>query len=146
MFVMWFDTTLSSIIPIIVVFVANVRIIMELKMKKKKKKSQTIRVHREAESKEEKRVTVMLLVMTCSFLVFLMPLFVWNLHRYFSLKNGSNPKATAISHLVMVVCVQLLYTNNAVNFYLYVVFGRDFRKELRRMFTKNRVHSFTREE
>ena len=52
-FVMWFNTTISFVVPLLVVFAANARIVMELKMKKKKR-SQTIRVHREVEGREKK--------------------------------------------------------------------------------------------
>ena len=143
-FFMWFQTTVSFIIPMLFILTANTRIIWELKLKKRKR-SQWVRAQREAERKEENKVTIMLVIMTFVFLILILPWFVWHMRKYFMLaKYKPSPKASAVILLAKIVCLKLLYSNNAVNFYLYVLFGSDFRKELKKVFLRsNRVRTST---
>ena len=108
-FVMLSKSAVCFIIPMFVIFVANLFIIRELK---KRKRSQTVR--RENDRKEGNKVTIMLVVMTCVFLVLLLPYIAYRCYTYFN--NGAIP-----NQLIWAVCEKLLYSNNAVNFYVYAL-------------------------
>ena len=135
---LWMQTFICFVIPMLVIMVANVCIVVKLK---RRKKSLMIRTQREvtleAQRRKDRKVTVMLLVLTLVFLVLLLPLFACHLYKYFL---PSKKKRSKLIYLVFMISQRLWYTNNAVNFYIYALFGSEFRKELRALFRRrNRV-------
>ena len=140
-FLMWFYISLCFIVPLVIISIANVCIVRALK---KRKRTNMIRVQREvtieAQGRKEARVTVMLLIVTLVFLILLLPLFVCHMHRYLVLNHKRDARTKAISLLSWNVCEKLWYANSSVNFYLYSLFGTEFRRELKELFCrKNRV-------
>ena len=119
---------IDFIFPMLAIFVANLFIIKELK---KRKRSQTIQ--RENDRKEERKVTIMLVVMTFTFSILLLPYIAYHGYTYFMKSYKSN----AISNLIWAVCEKLLYSNNAVNFFVYTLFNSNFRWELKNIFIRN---------
>ena len=136
-FVMWLKATICFIVPMLVIFFANLLILRELK---KRKRSQP--VQRKNDRKEENKVTIMLVVMTCTFFVLLLPYIAFRWYEYFINSHKSDTKSRGVLDLIRVVCVKLLYSNNAVGFYVYALFNSDVRKELKRIVMKSdhRIH------
>ncbi|MCP4503917.1 MAG: G-protein coupled receptor [Deltaproteobacteria bacterium] len=88
----------------------------------------------EAQRSKEKKVTVMLLIITFVFLLLLLPFFVCHMYRYFVLSSRDDTETREVLFLAWNVSQRLWYTNNAVNFYVYALFGTEFRKELVQLF------------
>ena len=122
-----------------IIFVSNVCIVCTLN---RRNKLNMIRSQQdsivEVQRKKENKVTRMLVIVTCTFLILLLPFFVSSMYRTSILRQKTNYKTRAISFLVSTICNKLWYTNNAVNFYLYALFGADFRKELGKVFSKKK--------
>ena len=123
----------------LVIFVANVCIVWVLKKRKSSHISHRLSTI-ETKCKKENKVTIMLVIMTFVFLVLVLPWFVWHMYRYSVLNYKTDRKTEVISRLAWTICLKLWYSNNAVNSYVYALFGTEFRKELRKLFMrKNRV-------
>ena len=136
-FIMWFDTTKSFIIPMSLIFVGNVCIVCSLR---DRKRSKIIEMQRElameARRRKENKITMMLVMVTFVFLILVLPYFVYYMYRYFVYHEKKDAKSAATDCLVTAICLKLWYSNNAVNFYVYALFGTQFRKELKELFTR----------
>jgi len=79
------------------------------------------------------KVTYMLLAVSATWLILSAP---FTLQALLSsvLMDVKNPASVARYRLLRTVCFQLMYTNHAVNFFLYCIAGRKFRHELRDMY------------
>ncbi|XP_060601888.1 growth hormone secretagogue receptor type 1-like [Ruditapes philippinarum] len=94
------------------------------------------------------RSTCMLLIVTTTYIVTLLPLFTLSLIVDVTIKVGSLETArytyiTLIPYIDISVSISLL--NYAVNFFIYVLSGKRFRFELQKIFRKKRIikRSFT---
>ncbi|XP_013378861.1 uncharacterized protein LOC106150538 [Lingula anatina] len=98
-----------------------------------------IRKHRESKDSNNhkdfrsKSTTIMLLVVTFSFLLLASPSFINLIVEPYWNANIATPKEQAVQKLVSTVVLLLTYINHSINFLLYCVSGRRFRCELLRM-------------
>ena len=79
---LWFRTITSFVIPMLVISAANACIIYTLKQRKKSEMIQNQReIRQEVQRRQERKVTVMLLVVTFTFLVLLSPFFACHMYK-----------------------------------------------------------------
>jgi len=125
----WAHCMVLVLVPWFTIFTLNVAIIHKLITKKK------LQVNKKGESKRERQTTIILLVITISFLVFLLwqclTQCFWMLgygkdlkHVWFNVES-----AYAFARLGVVL-------NSSVNFILYCLTGTMFRKEMYKVFMK----------
>ena len=139
----WFDGIFASFLPFIIVATLNACIIFVLNRKRIKScrlkqhagtndnKSRTERNRRAKEIKIGGRgVTAMLVSVSVAFLILTSPLFILRLCYRFVDKTSRHMHAIYI--LAFHICHKLLYMNATVNFYLYFLTGRKFRRELKK--------------
>lgn len=122
----WIDFCLFCIIPFFIILVCNVAIVVRL-------------VYMKARSASERMTSMTLTLMTVSlaFLVCTLPTAL-----YLPLTNlflNDDPYHLAVFDLWYAVADVMMYTNNAINFFLYCIIGTSFRQQLLSPFCKNRV-------
>ena len=79
----------------------------------------------------ENQLTVMLLLVTTLFLVLLIPTYVRFL--YFTSVNRDTPEKQATATLFLHLSTRLYFTNSGINFFLYCISGKKFRKDLKKL-------------
>ena len=77
----------------------------------------------------EVQIFVMLLLVTFSYLILNTPTYVY-ICLLFAKVNKQTPYSQALFHLIFSVAQKALYTNYGINFFLYVMSGQKFRKDL----------------
>lgn len=82
----------------------------------------------------EKRISIILMLISMSFLVLTAPVFIFeNVDTSFY----EHPRG----ELILSVCNALMYLNHVINFFFYCSFGPNFRNEVKRLFGRgNRVN------
>ena len=75
------------------------------------------------------RITYMLLTVSFMWLALTVPFTVWT----FANPRPTDSHSRAKAFLVKTVCFLLMYTNHGINFYIYCITGRKFRRELREL-------------
>ena len=86
----------------------------------------------------DKQIYIMLLLVTFSFFKILTtPVYVSLLFVTFYQRFA--PYYIAINHLFSQVGVKTLFTNNGINFYLYVMSGQKFRTDLKKLFSFKKI-------
>ncbi|CAH1797431.1 unnamed protein product [Owenia fusiformis] len=118
----WLDTWIASFIPFIIMFVSNVLIIIKVVFWNKNWKT--------AKECKMTTLTAMLLTVNFVFIICTAPIVIYlNFYtKWYSDKDDE--LQTAKSELHWAVCNLLQYINNAINFLLYCVSGKSFRREL----------------
>ena len=76
----------------------------------------------------EKQIFTMLLLVTFMYLILSFPMRALNCYGYFY--TGNTPSYYAGFHLIYHIGIESIYTNHAINFFLYVLSGRKFRTDL----------------
>lgn len=136
----WIDATVYSFLPFTLLLVMNIIIIVCMTKADRRKRNMTnqFKMKRKEEQRNtinSRKLTIMLLSITCAFIVLTAPSMVINILRekgqpYFNLEN---PKDMARYILTRQISRILLYLNHSVNFFLYCVTGSKFRRELSAM-------------
>ena len=124
----WIDIMVGSILPFILLIVCNCIIISRVLSSNK----QFAKKQREAQQQSNAKVTnmtVMLLTLSFSFLIFTLPVMVYFLGRRYWNTDG-DPHTKQKLRLFYTVASTLQGINHAVHFLLYSVSGTTFRKEL----------------
>ena len=155
----WVTLTLTSFTPFLVLLTLNTLIIRAVKQSRQQQKQMTNASTKEPREKSTKRqsskdgvsgesmesrektarrnrenqLVTMLLLATFMFLVLTLPYVLRNATA--SLWNyEGNPELYAGYTLVVQLSAMLYFTNNAVNFYLYCLVGKKFRKDVKSLF------------
>ena len=136
----WIDATVYSFLPFVLLLVMNVVIIVFMGQADRRKRNMTnqFKIKRSEEQRNtinSRKLTIMLLSITCAFIILTAPSMVINILRekgqpYFNLDN---PKDMAKYILTRQVSRILLYLNHSINFFLYCITGSKFRRELSAM-------------
>ena len=82
----------------------------------------------------EKQTYVILLLVTFSFFIMITPRYIFLLYTTF-VDYSKTPKSYAGFYLFYNVMHKMFFTNNGINFCLYVISGRKFRNEVLQLFT-----------
>ena len=89
--------------------------------------------HRVKMKGSERQIYINLLLVTFTFLILSMPSYTFIVYAWFY-DYKSLPRTIAASSLWNSIAHQTLYTNYAINFFLYVISGNKFRKDLMSLF------------
>ena len=84
-------------------------------------------------SNTEKQIFIILLLVAFSFFILITPFYAFHLYIEF-VDFMESPKAFAEFFLFYQIMHKMYYTNNAINFFLYVISGQKFRKDLINLF------------
>ena len=84
---------------------------------------------------QEKQIIIMLLVVTFSFLILMIPSYAMLFYTQF-VDFRSSPQLYAGFYLLSAMGDRCYYTNFGINFYLYVISGQKFRNDLSGLFRK----------
>ncbi|XP_067687695.1 probable G-protein coupled receptor B0563.6 [Haliotis asinina] len=133
----WVDGVVYCYGPLTCLLVVNLLIIMEVKRAGRMQRQMThtgVQEKTAAETRtRERQVTVMLLSVSFTFLIFVTPMAVIIVvERYFWIQHSAHEQAQY--HLVRTICNNMMYTNHALNFVLYCVGGKRFRDQFFVMF------------
>ncbi len=124
----WLKLSLYTLVPFFVVFALNVATISKIF-------HTHARFRRENDYKTSQmktgqyRVTVMLTGVSISWLMLTAPFTLYSFIRYTHHHTTAHDRAK--DFLFKTICFTLLYVNHAINFYIYCLSGKRFRKELK---------------
>ena len=143
----WFEVFFSSILPFVIIVSVNICIICKIKENGKKVACQSRRqsnpILNIKLNKEERSITIILLMVSLLFVGLTAPLFIHRVYynRVILMKNMT---ITANYYLSHQICHNLWYTNHAINFFIYSIFGKSFRDDLKKLFTRKlkRIKTF----
>ena len=86
----------------------------------------------------ERQIYIMLLLVTFGFLILLTPAYAFYLYQMFY-DYDKSPYAFAGFYLYNSVSQKAIYTNNGINFFLYVMSGKKFRTDLVNLFKRRKT-------
>ena len=145
----WFSFTISFALPFVLLLSMNCVIIHTLR----KRSSVIEKVNRNGQSQPqgegqaprmqsaERQIYITLLLVTFGFLILLTPAYVFYLYQMFY-DYDKSPRAFAVFYLYNSISQKAIYTNNGINFFLYVISGQKFRSDLASIFicNKDKIH------
>ncbi|XP_070183383.1 probable G-protein coupled receptor B0563.6 [Littorina saxatilis] len=143
----WIDGSIYCFIPFISLVVFNVLIVKHMRQSRKFRWSNTRQSsdHSTRQGDPNRQITMMLLMVTCAFLVLVGPVATMLLvERYLWIRTS--PREKAVYHLVRTILNNLSYTNHAINFLLYCLSGNRFRQEFIQLFCTRSSCRSSREE
>jgi hypothetical protein len=129
----WIDGILYCFAPFLIIATLNSFIIAQVLRSTNQRQKQLVKQPHgsPAARSSEKHVTVMLLAVSFSFLACTLPTAVFMIY-----KSSLGPLASLPPYLLArlilakTLCKFLLYTNHGINFYLYLLSGQRFRREM----------------
>ena len=139
----WLSVLLIFAIPFILLLLMNSFIIHTLSKRSKfvLKQGNQGEGHNEGPSSKMKtsdmQIFAILLLVAFSFFVLSMPAFVTIMY-VSNVELGDNPELIAKFHLVYNIGHKTHFTNNGINFFLYVISGHKFRSDLVKLFKRKR--------
>ena len=127
----WVNFSVSFGIPFVLLIIMNAFIIRTLQ-----KRSHWIYSHSDHQGQiqgqrfkhTDRQIYMTLVLVTFGFLILTTPFYAVQL--WVNLDSGSSPYYFALFHLVFNIGEKLYYTNNGINFFLYVMSGNKFRSDL----------------
>ena len=156
----WFSFVLNAIIPFCLLIYMNFAIVKTIRQSRKMfsingtsetnnkgTHQQSINVvlemRQSAMKNAENQVTRMLLLVTSLFLILLIPTYVRFV--YLTFLKRDTPFKYALSFFLFHVTHKLYNTNSGINFFLYCISGRKFRKDLKEIlcFSRNSEKQIT---
>ena len=130
----WIDDIFYSFAPFIVIVILNVFIIIGLRQKEMKRAHMRQGTNRDSnQNKTQKQITWMLLTVAMSFAVLTGPKCISALVFRHAKPKTATPHDRAVNFLVFVVFDLLVVLQHCINFYLYFLTGKIFRKELKQL-------------
>ena len=91
----------------------------------------------------EKQIFAILLLVAFSFFILVTPLYAFSLYSVI-FDYTKTPERFAGFYLFNHIIQKMYFTNNAINFFLYVISGHKFRNDLLGLFRKDQAQSNTR--
>ena len=161
----WVDAALYSLLPFIIIAIFNSIIICKVMAATRRRKELCYQRHNDgsvaygvksqyrktpstssapltstattsSSDGDNTRLTVMLLVVTFTFLATTLPMIVVSIAGAFFWKLQGQSLATF--SLVRTICMLLMYVNHSINFFLYCATGQKFRRQLALLFCGRR--------
>jgi len=125
---------LYCVIPFIIMLTLNILIIKRLHKVKKSFEHRNMSIKSQRRQTRSHSLTKMLLTVTFYFILVSTPNFIYTLiqSKLLDTKNFT-AQEYAQTEIIDAVCTLLLYLNHTLNFFLYCVSGRRFRKQLTSM-------------
>ncbi|KAK6180134.1 hypothetical protein SNE40_012339 [Patella caerulea] len=126
----WIDAIVYCFIPVSSLFILNILIIKNLKNSKLNLNDCTNR--QSAINKQQKQITIMLILVSVAFLVLTGPIgAMLVIQRYLWIPK--TPGDLADYRLIHAVIDNMMLSNHALNFIIYVVSGQKFRQQLKKI-------------
>lgn len=126
----WSDFTFKAIGPGLVIVVFNSIIIYQL-YKMQKVRNKALMESQASETSHLMAMVPMLVTVSIAFLCLTSPIHVtYVINAFYPAVYEPDDRQGAVMRLVWSVNVLCLYINHAINFFLYVISGREFRTEL----------------
>ena len=135
----WSANVLNFILPFLLLLIMNTVIISTLRNRSKFFSNSTGQGQIQGQDQIEQQIQkfktaeiqifVMLLLVTFSYLILNSPTYLY-VFLVFANVNKQTPFSQALFHLFFSVAQKALYTNYGINFFLYVMSGQKFRKDL----------------
>ncbi len=123
------------VVPIVALFNMNISIIVALK---RSDLNVTSTLSEAARRLQQRQVTMMLLLVSFTFMILLLPQEIRNLVLLWHQPKGGVME-TARSMLVFRVTFEMMMFNHVINFYLYLISGSKFRNDLKALFHYKKV-------
>ena len=121
--VRWVDLVFASILPFCLIFIGNILIIRSVVVARRQRRI----IAGNSSPQRSVGMTTVLLIISFTFLMTTLPISIYlTLLQFF-------PTRTPIMRLLSVMFTFLSYVNNCINFYLYIISGKKFRRELKQM-------------
>ena len=138
-FYTWFSEIVIFVFPFVTLLTINSVIIHALRKRSKQNlmgsESQGQTEGQNIKGKHpEKQIMTMLLVVTFVYLILL--ILTRSVVLYINFYNDTTPYYYAGLHLFYQIGEKSFYTNHGINFFLYVISGQKFRKDLKNLFFK----------
>ena len=138
----WLNYVVQFIIPFVALLTMNSIIIHTLRTRNILKESMDQGQGQYKKSKtSKKQIYIILLLVAFSFFVLITPFYAFILYRQF-VNYTSSPRAYAGFFLFHNVIDKMFYTNNGINFFLYVISGQKFRTDLVNLFRCRNNHGY----
>lgn len=142
----WVDAGIYSFVPFLIIIVLNSIIIRSVFVAKRERNllrnkasafAKRCRIRQQGEM--SKKITVMLLTVSFTFLVTTLPMNLVLIYTSFAKEMANDDDATfAKRKLIKTVAEVLMYTNHSINFFLYCATGKKFRSQFRALICCNR--------
>ena len=116
----YFTLVLFPLLPFIFIITANLIIIRSVWKRRRLASSN--------QTSSEVQLTIMLILVSLVFVILLLPMQIWASYYFFA--AWKTPNEFAKSRLIFYITKGLVNMNYGVNFFLYLVSGRKFRKDL----------------
>ena len=145
-FYYWMHFTIGFAIPFVSLIIMNTVIIHTLQ-----RRSQWVTSTSQGQGQNEgqsqsqsakssdRQIYITLLLVTFAFLILSTPFYA--VHLWVNFANSSSPQFFATYQFLFITATALFFTNNGINFFLYVMSGKKFRTDLMKV-----LHSFKRKE
>ena len=135
------DTSLLIFIPMIIIFLCNVKIIHCLSESTKRHQKMTSNEEsRQKREKEQRNTTITLLSVSFAFLILHMPIAVYNCQAL-SKTVITDQEEIATWEFINFFGLTMAELQNSVNFYLYFLTGRRYRQIMSKLFLPCRIKS-----
>lgn len=126
-----FHNTIYVIIPFICISIINTLTTISLRRHERNKHLKNLTRHEENLHSKSKKLAKLSLVLSTSFIAFTLPLAVYNVYyRFFT----NDFLTSLVKKFLFEVFTLISSLNHIVNFILYCLFGKSFRKEMFLMF------------
>ena len=135
---MWLSYVIQFIIPFLSLLSMNSVIIHTLKNRSMEKLANT-KAKSQGQGQQSKnkstegQIYVILLLVAFSFFILISPYYAFHLCTLL-VDFTQSPKALAGEYMFFQIMHKMYFTNNAINFFLYVISGQKFRKDLMNLF------------
>ena len=132
----WFSFVLNAIIPFTLLIYMNFVIVKAVRNSREMFGAKTsagtdqgLETRQKNMKSAENQLTIMLLSVTILFLILLCPTYIRFI--YLAFAERDTPSQYANSMLIYQISFKLYATNSGINFFLYCISGRKFRKDLK---------------
>ena len=143
-FYFWLCYVVQFIFPFVSLLTMNSVIIHKLRMRKQSRLNEGQGQNEGQMLKSsEKQIFAILLLVAFSFFILVTPLYAFSLYSML-FDYTKTPERFAGFYLFNHIIQKMYFTNNAINFFLYVISGHKFRNDLLGLFRKDQAQSKTR--
>jgi hypothetical protein len=129
-------------VPIVILFISNMGIVIVVKRNKKRRDSMIFAVSK-SERNTERNITIMLLLVSWTFLILLLPVvvdyFFWDVFMPIEVEG----KVASVRKFIYEFIRIPRMLNSSINFYLYFLGCKKFRQDLKSILTKGRKAWYT---
>lgn len=126
-----FGMIFYPIIPVLALFGMNFAIVLTLC--RRRKLTAAVQTSTTRTSSKERQITLMLLLVSVTFVVLLLPFQVKD-SIFMGISKTATPSEAAMDSFSFSLTYHLMLLNHAINFYLYLISGAKFRADLMRLF------------